>query len=542
MPTIIQEVMEIISLKCLIALHLLLSGFCFGFSIATDSITSTQSIQDPETLLSNGSAFKLGFFSPPDSTNRYLGIWYGTPSLSTVIWVANREKPINDSSGIMTISEDGNLEVMNGQKEFLWSSNVSNAAPNSSAQILDSGNLVLRDSRGSTTWESIQHPSHSLLPKMKISTNTRTGEKVVLTSWKSPSNPSIGSFTTEINPRHNPQIFVYNGSHPYWRSGPWSSQVFIGIDNMYSVYLNGFQVVDDKEGTIYATFTVGNSSLFRYYALTPQGTLLGTVRELGKEKWEVSWKSNNSECDVYGTCGAFGICNSGNSPICSCLRGYEPMQFQEWSKGNWTGGCVRKKQLQCEITNSSDQQGKTDGFFRLTTMKVPDLEDWSVALEDECKQQCLKNCSCIAYSFYSGIGCMSWSGNLIDMQEFSQSGADLYIRLAHSELGIHTYSFIVFLLVIFLVLHVQSGIINPTLKLIKYLSGSLYPVQSHVPVSFRFTDKKKDMKAVISVTTVIGTIAIAICAYFSWRWKCKQKGNFPIYDSSVGYGRFVVVI
>ncbi|KAL6333085.1 hypothetical protein AAG906_028268 [Vitis piasezkii] len=461
--------MEIISLKSVIALLLLLSVICFGFCTAIDTMTSTRFIEDPETLVSNGSAFKLGFFSLADSTNRYVGIWYSTPSLSTVIWVANRDKPLNDSSGIVTISEDGNLLVMNGQKEIVWSSNVSNAAANSSAQLLDSGNLVLRDNSGSITWESIQHPSDSLLPKMKISTDTNTGEKVVLTSWKSPSDPSIGSLSAGINPLSIPQLFIWNGSHPYWRSGPWDGQIFIGIPDMNSVFHNGFQVVDDKEGTVYATFTVANSSIFLYYVLTPQGTLVETYREYGKEEWEVTWRSNNSECDVYGTCGAFGICNSGNSPICSCLRGYEPKYIEEWSRGNWTSGCVRKTPLQCERTNSSGQQGKLDGFFRLTTVKVPDFADWSLALEDECREQCLKNCSCMAYSYYSGIGCMSWSGNLIDLQKFTQGGADLYIRLANSEL-----------------------------------------------------DKKKDMKAIISVTIVIGTIAIGICTYFSWRWRRKQ--------------------
>ncbi|RVW13826.1 G-type lectin S-receptor-like serine/threonine-protein kinase [Vitis vinifera] len=384
-------------------------------------MTSTRFIEDPETLVSNGSAFKLGFFSLADSTNRY-------------------GQTLNDSSGIVTISEDGNLLVMNGQKEIVWSSNVSNASANSSAQLLDSGNLVLQDNSGSITWESIQHPSHSLLPNMKISTDTNTGEKVVLTSWKSPSDPSIGSFSLGMNPLNIPQIFIWNGSHPYWRSGPWSSQIFIGIPDMDSVYRSGFQVVDDKED-----------------------------REYGKEEWGVTWRSNKSECDVYGTCGAFGICNSGTSPICSCLRGYEPKYTEEWSRGNWTSGCVRKTTLQCERTNSSGQQGKIDGFFRLTTVKVPDYADWSLAHEDECREECLKNCSCIAYSYYSGIGCMLWSGSLIDLQKFTKRGADLYIRLAHSEL-----------------------------------------------------DKKRDMKVIISVTIVIGTIAIAICTYFLWRWIGRQ--------------------
>ncbi|CBI18757.3 unnamed protein product, partial [Vitis vinifera] len=292
---------------------------------------------------------------------------------------------------------------------------------------------------------------------MKLSTNTHIGEKkVVLTSWKSPSDPSIGSFSLGMNPLNIPQAFVWNGSHPYWRSGPWNGQIFIG-----QIYIGA--------GTVYETFTLANSSIFLYYVLTPQGTVVETYREDGKEEWEVTWRSNNSECDVYGTCGAFGICNSGNSPICSCLRGYEPKYIEEWSRGNWTSGCVRKTPLQCERTNSSGQQGKLDGFFRLTTVKVPDFADWSLALEDECREQCLKNCSCMAYSYYSGIGCMSWSGNLIDLGKFTQGGADLYIRLANSEL-----------------------------------------------------DKKRDMKAIISVTIVIGTIAIGIYTYFSWRWRRKQ--------------------
>ena len=34
--------------------------------------------------------------------------------------------------------------VLNGQEEILWSSNVSNSLTNSSATLLDSGNLLLQ--------------------------------------------------------------------------------------------------------------------------------------------------------------------------------------------------------------------------------------------------------------------------------------------------------------------------------------------------------------------------------------------------------------
>ncbi|PHT99264.1 hypothetical protein BC332_31871 [Capsicum chinense] len=71
-------------------------------------------------------------------------------------------------------------------------------------------------------------------------------------------------------------------------------------------------------------------------------------------------------------------------------------------------------------------------------MKVPDFAEWlPPKLEDECRSQCLSNCSCLAYAFDAGIGCMSWSGFLIDVQQFEGSGTTLYIRIAHSELNHH---------------------------------------------------------------------------------------------------------
>jgi hypothetical protein len=126
------------------ALLVLLSCFCLKFGSATDTITAAKFITDPETVISNGGDFKLGFFSPANSTDRYVGIWYAQISVPTVIWVANRNKPLKNSSGILTIFEDGDLVVLDGQKKVLWSSNLSSSVVNSSAQLLDNGNLILQ--------------------------------------------------------------------------------------------------------------------------------------------------------------------------------------------------------------------------------------------------------------------------------------------------------------------------------------------------------------------------------------------------------------
>ncbi|KAG2685192.1 hypothetical protein I3760_10G113300 [Carya illinoinensis] len=176
-------------------LVLFISFSCFEFRCAIDTITAHQFIKDPEIIISNGGDFKLGFFSPTNSTYRYVGIWYAKVSASHVVWVANRDRPLKTSSGILNISEDGNLVILDEEKKIIWSSNVTNSVSNPSAQLSDSGNLVLKENNtGSILWESFQHPSDSLLPKMKMITDTITGKNVQLTSWKRPSDPAVGAF------------------------------------------------------------------------------------------------------------------------------------------------------------------------------------------------------------------------------------------------------------------------------------------------------------------------------------------------------------
>ncbi|KAF5770765.1 putative non-specific serine/threonine protein kinase [Helianthus annuus] len=48
------------------------------YSAALDTIYTGQALRDDDTLVSAGETYELGFFSPSNSKNRYLGIWlYG---------------------------------------------------------------------------------------------------------------------------------------------------------------------------------------------------------------------------------------------------------------------------------------------------------------------------------------------------------------------------------------------------------------------------------------------------------------------------------
>ena len=101
---------------------LLVCPICIPF----DTITPNQPLNDGQLLLSNQKTFALGFFNPDNSSYRYVGIWYKQITEQTVVCVANRNNPLNDTFGVLSINGKGNLELHTQNKIIpLWSTNVS---------------------------------------------------------------------------------------------------------------------------------------------------------------------------------------------------------------------------------------------------------------------------------------------------------------------------------------------------------------------------------------------------------------------------------
>ncbi|KAM0025463.1 putative non-specific serine/threonine protein kinase [Helianthus debilis subsp. tardiflorus] len=87
--------------------------YCYSCS-AKDNITTDEFIEDGFNLESEGKKFQMGFFSLGNASEvrRYVGIWY-TRDPKTVVWVANRDKPVLDYTGVLTVAKDGNFKVLN---------------------------------------------------------------------------------------------------------------------------------------------------------------------------------------------------------------------------------------------------------------------------------------------------------------------------------------------------------------------------------------------------------------------------------------------
>ncbi|RWR88145.1 receptor-like serine/threonine-protein kinase SD1-8 [Cinnamomum micranthum f. kanehirae] len=432
-----QRRMKITDAGPFFILFLTFCSFSSKISIAAqNTITSSTSLSGNDTLVSPSSTFELGFFVRGNST--YLGIWYKKISIHTVVWVANRDTPLANSTGILKI-DGGNLILSDGTT-VVWSSNVSKTAVGQPvAKLLDSGNFVLSEGGDSNSdsflWQSFDYPSDTLLPGMKLGWNLTAGLNRFLTSWKNDNNPSSGDYTFKMDANGSAELILSFQLQPQYRSGPWNGLRFSGVPEMTPNEIFGFDVVSTPD-EVYYTYDLLNSSLLSRLVLNNTGQLqryTWAEQDSGGGLWSLFWWAPKDQCDDYSECGPYGVCDVNRSPVCDCVKGFTPKSPDDWYLRVTSGGCIRKAKLECG----------GDGFLKLPGMKLPDssraVANISMSLED-CRIECLNNCSCVAFASADirggGNGCIRWASDLIDLREYPDGGQDLYMRLPASQLVI----------------------------------------------------------------------------------------------------------
>ncbi|CDY40948.1 BnaCnng09910D [Brassica napus] len=344
---------------------LLISIFstCGNADINTSSPLSIR-----QTLSSPNGVYELGFFSPNNTLNQYVGIWFKNITPQVVVWVANRDKPVTKTAANLTISTDGSLILLDGKQDVIWSTGEAFTSKKCHAELLDTGNLVVTDD-------------------------------------------------------------------PYWRSGPWAKTKFSGIPGIDASYVSPFTVVQDVEkGTASFSYSQLRNYKLSYVTLTSEGKM--KILWSDGKNWTLHFAAPVSSCDLYGACGPFGLCLRTSTPKCVCMKGFVPKSDEEWRQRNWTSGCVRHTKLSCQANSSAKTQGKeADIFYHMKHVKTPDMYQFASFLNaEQCHQGCLGNCSCTAFAYISGIGCLVWNRELVDTVQFSSDGESLSLRLASSEL------------------------------------------------------------------------------------------------------------
>ncbi|CAN1780041.1 G-type lectin S-receptor-like serine/threonine-protein kinase At4g27290 [Linum perenne] len=204
-----------------------------------------------------------------------------------------------------------------------------------------------------------------------------------------------------------PELVQRRDSVETFRTGPWNGQ---------------------KE--TYYIFHLRNASVLSRMVSTPSGLIQRYTWQGSKQGWMIYLTAQNDNCDRYALCGAYGSCDIESSPSCGCLQGFVPRDQKEWDMVDWSNGCVRKTELNCS----------GDGFVKHSGIKMPQTRNssWfnvSMSLE-ECKEACIRNCSCTAYANLDirngGSGCLIWFTDLLDIRVLYDNRQDLYIRMAAS--------------------------------------------------------------------------------------------------------------
>ncbi|KAL5063206.1 hypothetical protein RYX36_024943 [Vicia faba] len=402
--------------------------------ISLRSLTPEKSINYNDYLVSETGNFEAGFTNIENSQNIYFCIWYKNLNPRTIVWVANRDTPLQNSTGVfnfkLKLTDTGNPAIVDGSENTIWFSNASTVVENPFLLLLDTGNIIVRNgSLKDVWWQSFDYPGDTLLPGMILRTDRISGAHNSLISWKNTGDPARGEFSYHIDSNGFPQLFISKGSVLVYRLGPWNGFFFTGIpwETLYSYFNFSFEITEKQVAFKYEPL---NDTIVSRYLITPTGFVQRYIWLYQTETWQLFLAGPGDQCENYNICGANSDCNVGNQEVCKCLVGFAPKSFND------TDGCVRKVKLDCD---------DRDGFVKYTKMKLPDTSgswfDKKMNLV-ECEKQCLKNCSCIAYASLNikngGSGCIIWFNNIIDMRTEISVGQEIYIRVAASELGSST--------------------------------------------------------------------------------------------------------
>ncbi|PPS20170.1 hypothetical protein GOBAR_AA00372 [Gossypium barbadense] len=454
----------------------------------------------------------------------------------TLVSRNGRRNPINNSTGMLKIESSGKILIQVQNTTVVWSTNSTARVQNPILQLLDSGNLVVKDGKDSNPEnyirQSFDYPSDTMLPEMKIGIDLRTGFHRRLTAWKNWDDPSPSDLTYGIELKGNPELVLRKGLEKYFRSGLWNGNGFSEAPNYRSNPIFDYDFIWNESEVYYVFSLKDKSVMYRLVLNQTQSQRQRYIWSPETQTWKLFAVQPDGNCDKYGLCGPNGNC-ADELPACQCLTGFRPKWFERWNSSDWSDGCIHSKPLNC-------QSG--DGFIRIGRMKTPDsANSWvnkTINLK-ECRAKCLRNCSCMAFTNLfvtkGGSGCVMWFDDLLDIK-YQSDGQDLYIRVSASEAERKKMAKVKLAIILATVIVVLLGF----LLLVYHLRRSrrkLKEVEDNNLYDGEDEDENEDMDVAVFE---FGTIAQATDS-FSFMNKLGQGGFGPVYKGTLANGQDIAV-
>ncbi|KAG5543591.1 hypothetical protein RHGRI_016362 [Rhododendron griersonianum] len=346
-------------------ISLLLSSLPPLFSISSLNESSSLSVSD--VLISENGIFSAGFYSV--GKNAYcFSIWFTEPTIDgnlTVVWMANRDQPVNGRRSKLSLLKSGNLKLtdaaLNDPAQFLvWSTNTKSISP-LYLQLLNTGNLVLQNA-SMKVWESFDSPTDTLLPNQPISRNSK------LVSSRSPKNFSSGFYALFFD-SDNVLRLLFDGAEAsslYWPD-PW----LVSWQAGRSTYNNSPTAAFNSSGYF------RSSDHFKFKA-SDYG--IGVRRRLRMDvDGNVRLYSLDEERKIWNTFYA--------------IVGQLSIRYKAKNLTDWSLGCEPEFNLSCNAAES--------GFIRLPNVEFYgyDFKFYEKYTYERCKEECLQSCKCYGFNF-----------------------------------------------------------------------------------------------------------------------------------------------
>ncbi|KAJ9694809.1 hypothetical protein PVL29_010335 [Vitis rotundifolia] len=402
-------------------LLILLISFFFSFTTSkTQNFLqrgSSLSVKDDsdDYITSPDKSFTCGFYGMGENAY-WFSIWFTNSKERTVVWMANRNRPVNGRGSRISLQRDGTMMLRDADGLTVWETNTTSTDVDR-AELLDTGNLVLKDPRGKILWQSFDFPTDTLLPNQIFTTSTK------LISILRRGDFSSGYFNLLFD-NDNVLRMMYDGpeiSRLYWpnpdldvfgngRTNFNSSRTAV-LDEM-GRFLSSDKLsfnASDMGFGVKRRLTMDYDGNLRLYSLNHSTGL-----------WVISWKALSQQCKVHGLCGRNGICIYTPEPKCSCPPGYEVSDPSDWSKGcksKFNQSCSQTQQFKFVELPQTDYYG-----FDLNYSK-------SVSME-ACRKICLDDCLCQGFGYrLTGEGNCYAKSTLFNGYKSPNFPGSLYLKL-----------------------------------------------------------------------------------------------------------------
>ena len=160
-------------ISIIILLLCLLQTLPLSSSKTLDTLRGTSlSVDKPsDKLVSENGEFSAGFFTVGDNAFCF-SIWMTRPSVPTIVWMANRDDPVDGKGSKLSVLKDGKLHLTDSAGSVVWKPKTEaltiSEASNSQLRLMNTGNLVHYNFSSVAICQSFDSSTDTLLPQQLL--------------------------------------------------------------------------------------------------------------------------------------------------------------------------------------------------------------------------------------------------------------------------------------------------------------------------------------------------------------------------------------